>query len=124
MTARPLAALTLAPHIPASVNSVNTAAKGGSVAAATNAAPAAPRPAATTARSPIRSVRRPQARSVKTMPPLVAAISTPMSPSDRSYSSRSAGASTATPVPSAEYAACATTPAPSTTHRYRPTPAR
>ena len=55
---------------------------------------------------------------VSVAPTHSAARSTPISASDRSYSSRNAGTRTGSPIASAEKLACASVPAARTAHRY------
>ena len=102
MTARPLAAFTLAPAAPATRRRITSAAYPLAKAAPASARLAATRPVARTERSPSRSVRRPHGSSVRTEPRLNAARTTPTSASVSPNSTRSAGARTGMPRNAAE----------------------
>jgi hypothetical protein len=83
MTARPLAALTLAPNAPAA-KSASTSIPYECVQLARPSAPAASaRPVAITTCSLIRSARKPQPRSVNSIPIPTAPSTTPVSPTVR-----------------------------------------
>ena len=117
MTARPLAAFTLAPAAPARASSVpRTAALGANAAPATHPAQPA-RPAAMTSLSPNRSAASPQGRSVSVPPTQAAASRTPTPESESPYSSRSVGASTGRPTKRTAALAIAVEPAASTAQR-------
>jgi len=82
-TARPLAALALAPSIP-TATSASARVPADPVRDARTSAPAAPAsPAAITRRSPIRSASAPQAIRVAMMPTVEAASRAPVPASDR-----------------------------------------
>jgi hypothetical protein len=109
--------LTLAPNAPAAKRTTTSAPYACVCPAKTIAPPAAARPSAITTRSLSRSARRPQARSVSSMPKLTAPSTTPVSPSESPYSERSAGARAGRPTEMAEKLAWANVPAPRITHR-------
>jgi hypothetical protein len=114
-TARPLAALTLAPDAPASASS--TPATTGSVVeeAAVSATAAPASPTAMTPRSPKRSVALPHAMSVPTRPTEMAPSSAPTPATLRPKCARSAGVTAESPRKYAAVAACAAVPTASTT---------
>src|SRR4051794_28842355 len=117
MTARPLDEWTLAPARPVAKRQAESPPKLRAWVASRSAPPHEPMPVTRTARSPKRSAAIPQGTSVSTDPSSDAEMRTPVSASERSYSSRSAGASTATPNQIAEYVAWAKVPAASTAQR-------
>jgi hypothetical protein len=74
-------------------------------------------PALRTMRSPKRSAASPHGRSVSVIPIHDAARRTPIWPSERSYSARSCGTITGSPIPKTALLAAAAVPAASTAHR-------
>src|SRR5947208_5277993 len=111
MTARPLADCTLAPSAPARESSASSVQKPLTREAASSASPQPPTPLASTQRSPTRSAASPHGMRLTTEPTREPEMSSPVCPSDRCSSVRSAGAITATPNQMAEYVACANVPA-------------
>jgi hypothetical protein len=118
MTARPLAALTLAPAALARKSSVSSVRNSPAHPAAAARIPQAPSPVPRTTRSPTRSASRPQASSVRIVPTHRLASRTPSCDRLRSSSSRSFGARTDGPMNSAEFAVAAAVPAARTAHLY------
>ena len=102
MTARPLAAFTLAPSAPAIVSSATSSQNEPAQPAAATSTPHPARPLASTIRSPIRSESSPQGRSVAIGPIHTLEKATPTALSDRSYRSCSAGPRTGSPIRTAE----------------------
>ena len=101
ITARPLAAFTLAPSAPATISKPTSAEKEWVVPAAPTATPPPPRPSAMTDRSLKRSASRPHGSSVGSIPIETAPSTTPVSPSESRYCERSAGARAASPTDTA-----------------------
>lgn len=96
-TARPLAALTLAPDAPARNSQPASTPAWVATEAAASASPAPSRPADMTSRSPTRSVSRPQSSSVRTSPAVGAPSSAPNEATDSPWDNRSASATAASP---------------------------
>ena len=117
MTARPLAALTLAPAAPARKRRTNSETNSVACAAPTSAAAQAPSPSASTSRSPRRSAKRPHGSSVNNEPSQNASRAKPTLTRLRSNSLRIAGASTGSPISTAANEVCAAVPAASTSQR-------
>jgi hypothetical protein len=109
--------LTLEPAAPASARKTHSAANPGANAAAVKPSPQSPIPVAIAARSPIRSASSPHGSSVNVAPTHAAERTTPTCVSDRSNSSRSAGASAGSPTPTMENPTCAHVPAARTAQR-------
>ena len=118
MTARPLEEFTLAPAAPASARNRSSAPKLSANAAPTMNAALAASPTVITIRSPKRSAARPHGSRASVVPTHSDASSTPISPSDSEYSSRSVGTRTGSPMTSAEMLAVENVPAARTAHRY------
>ena len=118
MTARPLPDWTLPPATPGEPEEEHepAEARARTPAAARNAAQTAS-PAASVQRSPKRSTAKPQGSSASVSPTHSAASTMPIWVRLRSYSSRSAGASTATAKETVENAAWAAVPAARTAQR-------
>ena len=119
ITARPLAALTLAPSAPAATRRSTSCAKPEAIPTHPRAIAEVESPSGRTTRSPMRSVRRPHGKSVGVIPIPNAASVTPVSPRLRPNCCRNSGASTATLIAAAATVACAAVPTASTTQRYR-----
>ena len=118
ITARPLAALTLALSAPAAARRSDELARSRRASPTpASARPEAPSPRGRTMRSPTRSASSPQGSSVGVIPIVNAASTIPVSAIVSWNSARSSGASTATLNIAAETQAWAAVPTPSTTHR-------
>ena len=117
ITALPLPDWTLPPAIPASPRKSTSQPKLGAYAAAARKAAQSASPTASVQRSPKRSTAKPHGRSANVSPIHSAASTTPTSVSVSPYSSRSAGARTATANETVENDACASVPAASTAQR-------
>ena len=117
MTARPLAELTALPAAPTRTRKTTSSSKLDAYAAPTRQAALATIPTVSASRSPKRSAASPHGRSVSVVPTHDAASSTPIWPSERSYSSRSCGTITGRPIPKAALLVAAAVPAARTAHR-------
>ena len=117
MTARPLAALTLAPAAPARKISAISGQNPSAEPAATNAPAQKVSPVASTNRSPRRSASRPQGSSVSSVPIQRLSSTTPTCRRLSECSSRRAGASTGSPMITAENEVWAAVPAARTSQR-------
>jgi hypothetical protein len=119
ITALPLAAFTLAPAAPARPTSRISDPNPAAEPAPTSAAAHASRPLASTSRSPTRSASTPHGSSVNSVPTQRLSSTTPTWTSESECASRSAGASTGSPMITAEKEVCAAVPAARTSQRYR-----
>ena len=117
MTARPLAAATLAPPSPASASSTQSPPKLVAPAAASIATPAAASPPPTTQRSPTRSAATPHGSIPSIVPTFAAASSSPVCASVSPYSLRTSGSITGRPIVNTENVACAVVPTARTVQR-------
>ena len=102
MTARPLAAFTLAPAAPAIPSSASSTPKRPACEAPTSAVAQPPSPAASTSRSPTRSASSPHGNSVSKPPIQTLSITNPTSTRLSPNSCRICGASTGNPIKTAE----------------------
>ncbi len=116
MTARPLAAFTLAPKTPAP-NSASPASSAFPVATRARKAAAPIPPMVITSRSPRRSAMAPQGTRVSIVPRLTAPMSRPTCGSVRPKWALSCGVSAGRPRKTAAFVPCASAPTPRTTHR-------
>ena len=117
MTARPLAALTLAPAAPARKISAISQSNPEAEPAATSATAQSVSPVPSTSRSPRRSASRPHGSSVTSVPIQRLSSTTPICTRLSEWASRSAGASTGRPMITAENEVWAAVPAASTSQR-------